>query len=241
MSEKGFNKFLNILLSIIIIFIILVLGFIGYDYFFKKYKNAVDAANEIAEIDKFIEEHSKKSTEDKENKEDPNKKDPNKNEEDVDADNYSEQNENSSGNEYEEDETYGLTYRGYGVLGKIDLPTLGLKYPILETLTDANAIDVSVAMQYGVGLNKVGNTIIMGHNYRNGTFFGSNKNLNVGDKVYITDLTGKEVEYTIYNKYLTPQEDFSYADRNTNGKREVTLVTCHTDNRYRLIIFAVEN
>lgn len=93
-------------------------------------------------------------------------------------------------------------------------------------------------MEYG--LNKIGNTVIIGHNYRNGAFFGSNKRLNEGDKVYITDNTGLRVEYTIYKKYLTPQEDYSYAQRDTNGKREVTLVTCHTDNRYRLVIWARE-
>ena len=79
------------------------------------------------------------------------------------------------------------------------------------------------------GLNQVGNTVIIGHNYRNGAFFGS-----------ITDNSGTRVEYTIYKKYLTPQEDYSYATRNTNGKREITLVTCHTDNKYRLVIFARE-
>lgn len=93
-------------------------------------------------------------------------------------------------------------------------------------------------MEYG--LNKIGNTVIIGHNYRNGAFFGSNKRLNERDKVYITDNTGLRVEYTIYKKYLTPQEDYSYAQRDTNGKREVTLVTCHTDNRYRLVIWARE-
>lgn len=91
------------------------------------------------------------------------------------------------------------------------------------------------------GLNEVGNTVIIGHNYRNGTFFGSNKKLSEGDKVYITDLSGKKIEYTIYKKYLTPQEDFSYAQRNTNGAREVTLVTCHSNNKYRLILLAKES
>ena len=38
-------------------------------------------------------------------------------------------------------------------------------------------------MEYG--LNKIGNTVIIGHNYRNGAFFGSNKRLNEGDKVFL--------------------------------------------------------
>jgi LPXTG-site transpeptidase (sortase) family protein len=91
-----------------------------------------------------------------------------------------------------------------------------------------------------LGLNKVGNTVIIGHNYRNGTFFGSNKKMNEGDKVYITDLSGNRVEYTIYSKYITPQADYSYAQRDTAGKREITLVTCHSNNKYRLILCARE-
>ncbi len=43
--------------------------------------------------------------------------------------------------------------------------------------------------------------------------------MNEGDKVYITDLSGNRVEYTIYSKYITPQADYSYAQRDTAGKK----------------------
>ena len=100
-----------------------------------------------------------------------------------------------------------LKYKGYNVAGKIEMPTVRLQYPILGDkvngswqVTDANAIEVSVAIQYGVGLNNVGNTVIMGHNYRSGLFFGSNKKLQVGDTIYITDWeTGTRRAYTIVN------------------------------------------
>ena len=42
-------------------------------------------------------------------------------------------------------------------------------------------------MLYGAGINQAGNTVIIGHNYRNGLFFSNNKKLNNGDKIYITD------------------------------------------------------
>ena len=91
------------------------------------------------------------------------------------------------------------------------------------------------------GLNKVGNTVIIGHNYRNGAFFGSNKWLDEGDKVYITDDSGDRVEYTIYKKYLTEEKDYSYATRDTNGKREITLSTCtDASNDQRIIVLAAE-
>ena len=62
-----------------------------------------------------------------------------------------------------------------------------------------------------------------------------------GDKVYITDALGTTVEYTIYNTYITSDTDFSYATRNTEGKREISLSTCTTDPNIRLVIWAAES
>lgn len=129
------------------------------------------------------------------------------------------------------------TYKGFPVAGTIEIPKIDLKCPVLEK-SSKSAIEASVAINSGVGLNKVGNTVIIGHNYRNGTFFSNNKNLSEGDKVYITDSTGNRVEYSIYNIYTTTPEDSDYMDRETNGKREITLVTCTDDTKSRLIIYA---
>lgn len=87
---------------------------------------------------------------------------------------------------------------------------------------------------------KYGNTVLVAHNYRNGTFFSNNKKLAVGDKIYITDSTGEKVEYTIYNTYITSDSDFSYATRDTAGKREISLSTCTNDSSKRLVIWAKE-
>ena len=72
------------------------------------------------------------------------------------------------------------------------------------------------------------------------TFFSNNKLLQVGDKIYITDVTGTKVEYSIYKTYTTSDMDFSYATRDTNGKREISLSTCTTDASKRLVIWARE-
>ena len=66
----------------------------------------------------------------------------------------------------------------------------------------------------------------------------NNKKLNVGDKIYITDLKGNRVEYTIFNKYYTPESDNSFFTRETNGQKEVTLYTCDATGANRLIICA---
>ena len=136
MTGEKFNTFLNIILVIVIIMIIGAIGFIGYDYFFKKYKNAADAQDEINKIDQYIAENKEIVVDVDEEQ---------TNQEDTNTTNTSQ----STSRTYNKNVNYGLTYRGYGVLGKIELPKVGLQYPVLETLTNAKSIDVSVAVQYG--------------------------------------------------------------------------------------------
>ena len=136
--------------------------------------------------------------------------------------------------------TTKVRYKTFNVVGTIQIPKTGAKYPIVSDTTPS-AMESAVVMLYGPGLNEVGNTVIAGHNYRNGNFFGKNRSLVNGDKIYITDLYGEKIEYTIYRKYETTDADFSYATRNTNGKREISLSTCTSNAATRLIIWAKEN
>lgn len=133
-----------------------------------------------------------------------------------------------------------VKYKTFNVVGTIEIPRVRIKYPIVSDNTVA-AMDSAIVLLYGPGLNQIGNTTIAGHNYRGGSFFGSNKKLVNGDKIYITDLSGKKVEYTIYRKYETSDSDFSYATRNTDGKREISLSTCTNNPSTRLIIWAKES
>lgn len=132
-----------------------------------------------------------------------------------------------------------VSYKGYSMIGTIQIPKTKVKAPIVDKVT-TTSITAAAAYLYGPGLNKTGNTVIVAHNYRNGTFFSNNKKLVVGDKVYITDITGNKVEYTIYKTYITGEMDFEYATRNTNGKREISLSTCTEDPTKRLVIWAKE-
>ena len=130
-----------------------------------------------------------------------------------------------------------VIYKGYNMVGTIEIPKTGLKCPVLESAS-SDAIEVAVAVYAGVGLNKVGNTVITGHNYKNGTFFSDNYKLLNGDKIYITDTSGKKVIYTIYKIYKTTPEDLEYVRRDTEGRREISLTTCTDDTENRLIIWA---
>lgn len=130
-------------------------------------------------------------------------------------------------------------YEGFDMVGKIEIPKTDVEYPVLDVVTP-KSLEVAVAVLYGPGINEVGNTVIIGHNFRNGTFFSDNNKLEIGDKIYLTDLDGDEVTYIIYKKYITTTDDFEYATRDTNGLREISLSTCTDDSNERIIIWAKE-
>ena len=69
-------------------------------------------------------------------------------------------------------------------------------------------------------------------------FFSNLKYVNIGDKVYITDVTGTKIEYTVYNKYVTSTADTGYFTRNAGENREISLKTCTDDATENLIIWA---
>ena len=221
-----YNKILTGILVVLIIAILGTIGYLGYGYY-KKYTLNADA-------DKYLDEIFDTSVEElKDSQDDNDKKDENNNPDNSNGNNNKVANQNTN-----TISTDSATYKGFPVVGKIEMPTINIRYPILDVITHAKAIEVSVGILYGPGVNKTGNTVIIGHNYNNGLFFGKNKNLKVGDKIYITDLQGNKLEYTIFNKYFTPESDTSYITRQTNGKTEVTLVTCDATGKNRLVVCA---
>ncbi len=84
-----------------------------------------------------------------------------------------------------------IKHKGYDVIGSIQIPKTKVKYPIVNSAEPA-AMDTAIVVLYGPGLNEEGNTVIVGHNYRNGGFFGNNKKLENGDIIYITDSKRKQ-------------------------------------------------
>lgn len=132
-------------------------------------------------------------------------------------------------------------YKGFDVVGTIQIPAINLKYPILEKLSP-KSLETSVVLLYtSQGLNKEGNSLIIGHNYRNGTMFSNVKKLSNGDYIYITDTSGQKVRYTIYSIYRASGSESDYITRNTNGKREISLSTCTDDSNARTIVLARES
>ena len=146
----------------------------------------------------------------------------------------------SSGSKSSKKTTYAkVSYDGYNVVGKIKIPKTGIEYPVLDEAT-VSSMQRSVGIIAGPGLNQIGNTVIMGHNYKNGTFFSDNEKIENGDVIYITGSSGKRRKYIVYNKYLASPSDFNYAVRKTNGTREITLVSCTDEKKNRVVIWAKE-
>ena len=201
------SRYSKVLTVILVIVIIAIIGLLGF-LGFEYYQNYVLSNDAAKEVDNFNGE--------------------------VGAnDNTTEQTNNttssSSGTK--------RTYKGFGMLGTMEIPATKFKYPVLEKVTK-KSIETAVAFQWGAGLNQPGNSVIIGHNYRNGMFFSNNKKLKNGDKIYITDNSGKKLTYTIYDKFETSDTDTSFYQRDTEGKAEITLSTCTDDSKARLIILA---
>ncbi len=148
---------------------------------------------------------------------------------------HEQENENSKDDKKE----IKLEYKGHKVIGLIEIPAIDLEYPILEKTTKL-AMRTSISRYYGGEINEYGNVSLAGHNNYSGTMFGKNKNLKLGDKVLLTDLTGTTIEYEIYDIFVTNPDDTTILETKDNNTREVTLITCKNGRAERLIVKAKE-
>ena len=219
MNSK-YSNFLTILLVLIIIAIVAIIGFLGFKY----YETHVTKNNSEEFVDTFGDQTQSN-----------NNTSIIPDDEEISYEGVDEGTQNSdtstSGNKEK--------YNGFLVSGTIEIPATNLKCPILDQSEySPKALETSVVELYGPGLNQVGNTTISGHNYRNGTFFSNNKKLSIGDRIFITDETGKRLSYTIYDKFEAEENYSDYMVRDTQGAIEISLSTCTDDSKARLIILA---
>lgn len=214
MFNSKYGNALTVILVIVIVLILGLLGWFAYDMY--KQNSANDKAHSA--VDEFNQNLKKI-----------------KKSEDGDA-------ELEIGNIVTGNKTSGSTktyLEGYEILGTLKIKKTGIEYPVLSEVTK-RSLEIAVAKLYGPGLNEVGNTVILGHNYRNGLFFSDNDKLTNGDTIEITDQTGTTITYEIYNMYETDPDDAEYMLRDTNNQREISLSTCTDDSSARLVIWAKE-
>lgn len=223
MNSK-YSNFLTILLIIIIVLIVGIIGFLGYRY----YQNYVIKSNSENYAENVFNEELNLDS----NPNNGTTQTPSGNDENMYDGVEEGTNTNQTGEAVQK-------FNGFTVAGTIEIPATNLNCPIISKAEySAKALETSVVELYGVGLNKQGNTTIVGHNYRNGLFFSNNKKLNVGDKIFITDLTGKRLSYTIYDKFEAEENYSDYITRDTQGAIEISLSTCTDNSKARIIILA---
>jgi len=137
----------------------------------------------------------------------------------------------------EEERVYVVSYNGYTILGKLEIPKIGLSTVILKEQS-YSAMNIAAVKSYGVDLNEKGGFVISGHNFRGrSVFFYNIKNLSNGNKVIITDNRAIRKEYTVYSvqRYVSPN-DVSYLAKTDDY--HVTLVTCENGGKSRIVVKA---
>lgn len=131
-------------------------------------------------------------------------------------------------------------YKGYEVTANLKIKKLNIDTCVLSEYKKT-AMDICVTKFYGPEPNEVGNFCIAGHNYITKNMFGYLYKLKVGDTFILTDNQNGVVEYKIYDIYRAKENETYGLSQKTNGKREVTLITCCNYSNDRLIIKAREN
>lgn len=126
---------------------------------------------------------------------------------------------------------------GYKVIGKLTIPKIELdKYILAET--NEKSLKLGITKICGPQINREGNFCIVGHNYKNS--FGKLKRLEIGDTFTLTDTYQRSTNYMIYRIEKVSPENVECLSQNTNGEREVTLITCTLGAIQRLVIKAIE-
>ena len=127
----------------------------------------------------------------------------------------------------------GTTYTVDAIL---NIPSLDINYPVISDTSD-ELLKISLNKFWGGQPNSVGNYCIVGHNYDGkDIMFGKLNRIKNGDIVELEDYTGKTVEYKVYNIFIVDPTDVACTSQLTNGKVEMTLITCAEGGRRRLVV-----
>lgn len=142
--------------------------------------------------------------------------------------------------ESENNEKIITKYKGYDIVGIIEIPKINIEYPIINQTSD-EAMALSITKFWGNNVNDIGNFTMAGHNYFDGTMFSNTNKLNIGDTIKMTDLDGKTIEYKVFDKYIIDPNDVKCVQSVKENTREITLITCINGRNNRLVVKAREN
>lgn len=110
-------------------------------------------------------------------------------------------------------------------IGKIAMPSVGLKLPIFEGLNNEDLVRGAGTMKQGEQMGAEGNYALAGHQMKDAKLlFGPLADARLGDKIYVTD-EKKVYVYTTTLKTVVNKSEVQYI-YDEPGKKMITLVTC---------------
>lgn len=122
-----------------------------------------------------------------------------------------------------------VTLGGYEYVGYVEIPTLGLKLPVMAEW-DYTRLQIAPCRQFGS--SRTDNLVIAAHNYD--THFGKLRELSEGETVLFTDMEGIVSTYCV-EKLETLSPDA--VDTVLNSGYDLVLYTCTKGGRTRVIVF----
>ena len=122
-----------------------------------------------------------------------------------------------------------VTLGGYEYVGYVEIPTLGLKLPVMAEW-DYTRLQIAPCRQFGS--SRTDDLVIAAHNYN--THFGKLRELSEGETVLFTDMEGIVSTYCV-EKLETLSPDA--VDAVLNSGYDLVLYTCTKGGRTRVIVF----
>lgn len=140
------------------------------------------------------------------------------------------QEENEESEQENKKDAATLTQEIYSMnapIGTLNIPKTAVNTKIYSNVTVDKMEEMPCFLYTTGGLNEIGTTLFVGHNRRNGKLFSDNKKLEIGDEFYFIDYNGKELKYTIFNKFIANEGDISFL--NEEVQKPTIALSCCTD------------
>lgn len=130
---------------------------------------------------------------------------------------------------YEIPEMTVVDIDGYGYIGYLSIPALGLELPVMADWSDSQ---LAIAPCRYAGSLFTDDLVIMAHNYTG--HFGSLSRLSEGDSVVFVDMDGDAVAYEVVAlDVLAP----TAVEEMTSGAYDLTLFTCTYGGQNRVSVY----
>lgn len=136
--------------------------------------------------------------------------------------------EASAAQEKTEGEMLQTTLNGYALVGMLQIPTIGMELPVLESW---NYDLLQIAPCRYSGTVEEGNLILLGHNYKR--HFGSLKKVSVGDELSFVTVDGKTHRYAVSATEVLEKTEL---ERLSATEHDLTVFTCTNGGYSRFVV-----